>query len=280
MMRTAKTLDHYLAEWDLANPRLLNQTMTSRLYTVNHHADIVVLKVLEATETDERRGAAALRHFAGQGAVRLLRWDEGAHLLEYAAGDELVTLVERGDDAEATRVIAQVIEQLHGAPPPPPGEGLVRLEHWFRALFRQADADREAGRESIYRRGAAVAERLLATQRDIRVLHGDIHHRNIRSSARGWLAFDPKGLVGERTYDCANTLCNPVIPALVHNRERLLTQATILAEALGLALPRVLAFTFAYACLNASWWIALNGPDIVAWSLSVARIVEPLLEPE
>jgi streptomycin 6-kinase len=113
----------------------------------------------------------------------------------------------------------------------------------------------------------------------VRVLHGDIHHRNIRKTSRGWLTFDPKGLVGERTYDCANTLCNPVMPELVHNETRLLTNAAILADKLSLDLSRVLAFTYAYACLNASWWLMRIGTkgaeDIVQWHLNIAVIIEP-----
>ncbi len=130
--------------------------------------------------------------------------------------------------------------------------------NWIAGLGRsshKAAADSQAGITSIYVRSAALTARLLADQRDIRVLHGDIQHYNIRQSPRGWLAFDPKGLVGERTYDCANTLCNPVLPELVHNETRLLTNAAILADMLMLDPWRVLAFTYAYACLNASWWL-------------------------
>jgi streptomycin 6-kinase len=200
--------------------------------------------------------------------------------MEYAAGDELVTVVERGADEDATRIIAQVIQQLHSVPQEAPRDGLFVLDRWFGALFNKAAADRHAGIESIYVRGAARAARLLADPREVRVLHGDIHHRNIRQSARGWLAFDPKGVVGERTYDCANTLCNPVMPELVHNETRLLTNAAILADTLALALPRVLAFTYAYACLNASWWcLRSDGDEIVQWALKVARIIEPHLAP-
>ena len=128
-------------------------------------------------------------------------------------------------------------------------------------------------------RAAAVAKQLLANPRDIRALHGDIHHYNIRQSRRGWLAFDPKGLVGERTYDCANTLCNPGIPELVLDESRLLANAAILAEMLGLDRWRILAFTYAWACLNASQWLQLGGHEIVPWYLKVAEIVEPHLDP-
>ncbi len=278
-MSDNKKLNYYLAAWNLSNPQLLTQTVTSHIYTVTHDTETVILKLLSLSETEEQNGAMALRYFDGRGAVRLLRYDEGAHLLEYAAGDELVTLVERGEDENATRIIAQVINQLHSVPQKAPRDGLFMLERWFRALFNKAAADRQAGIESIYVRSASLTERLLADQHEVRVLHGDIHHRNIRQSSRGWLAFDPKGVVGERTYDCANTLCNPVMTELVHNKTRLLTNAAILADTLALDLSRVLAFTYAYACLNASWWSQRVGAeDIVQWHLNVAVIIEPHIE--
>jgi len=278
-MNDAKKLNAYLTAWRLSHPQLLTQTQTSHIYTVTYDSETVILKLLSPLETEEQRGAAALRYFDGCGAVRLLRYDESAHLLEYASGDELVTLVRRGEDENATRIIAAVIKQLHSVSQDAPRDGLCALERWFEALFHKAAADRRAGIESIYVRSAALAARLLAEPRDVRVLHGDIHHHNIRQSARGWLAFDPKGVVGERTYDCANTLCNPVMPELVHNETRLLTNASILADALEIDLARVLAFTYAYACLNASWWSARSdGKDIVQWHLKVAAIIEPHLE--
>jgi streptomycin 6-kinase len=279
-MSDTRRLSAYLARWELSNPRLLTQTLTSHIYTVTYSGETVILKLFAPTETDEQRGAVALQCFDGQGAVRLLRYDAGAHLLEYAAGAELVTLVERGQDKEATRIIAQVLWQLHSAQQNTPHDGLFSLERWFGALFDKAAADKQTNHTSIYIRGAALAEQLLANQREIRVLHGDIHHRNIRLSTRGWLAFDPKGVVGERTYDCANTLCNPVMPELVHNETRLLTNAAILADTLAIELPRVLAFTYIYACLNASWWSRRgDGEAIIQWSLKVAEIIEPHLKP-
>jgi streptomycin 6-kinase len=274
-----KKLNNYLTAWNLSNPKLLMQTMTSHIYTVTHESETVILKLLSPAEIDEQRGAVALRCFDGHGAVRLLRYDEGAQLMEYATGDELVILVERGEDENATRIIAQVIQQLHSVPQNIPHDGLILLEHWFEALFNKASSDRQMGVDSTYVRSASLARRLLIDPRDVRVLHGDIHHRNIRQTSRGWLTFDPKGLVGERTYDCANTLCNPVMPELVHNETRLLTNAAILADTLALDLSRVLAFTYAYACLNASWWLLRKGTkgaeDIVEWHLKVAMIVEP-----
>ena len=272
-------LHYYLATWNLSNSQFLTQTHTSRIYTVIYETETVILKLLSPSEIDEKRGAVALRYFDGHGAVRLLHHDQGAQLLEYAAGDELVTLVERGEDESATRIIARVIQQLHSVPQNIPQDGLLLLERWFDALFKKAASDSQAGIDSIYVRSASLAKRLLLDQREVRVLHGDIHHRNIRKSSRGWLTFDPKGLIGERTYDCANTLCNPDMPELVHNETRLLTNAAVLADTLALDRSRILAFTYAYACLNASQWLphidTKGAEDIVDWFLKIAVMIEP-----
>jgi streptomycin 6-kinase len=272
-------LERYLSAWQLSNPQPLARTRTSHLYTVSWQSDTAVLKLLTEDGREERRGAAALRYFDGRGAVRLYRSDAAAQLLEYAGGEELIGLVESGDDRGATQIIADILGQLHGAPQGEPGDGLLPLKDWFHALFAKADADRAAAVESIYVRAAELAARLLADPREVRALHGDIHHRNIRRSSRGWLAFDPKGLVGERTYDCANTLCNPSkrqarCDGLVHDERRLLTNAGILSGALEIELGRVLQFTFAYACLSAAWSLTTHDSDAAQWALNIATLLE------
>jgi len=277
-----ENLNHYLQLWNLSDPQPLTETVTSQLYTVQFEGTTVVLKLLTDYGWEEQRGAAALRCLDGHGTVRLYQADEKAQLLEYANGVELVTLVENGDDAEATRIIANLLNQIHSVGQPIPCDGVFPLKPWFQELFKKADADEHAGIESIYRRGAQIARRLLDDPRDVRVLHGDIHHHNIRQSPRGWLAFDAKGLVGERTYDCCNTLCNPYLGRprhddLVHNEQRLLTNAGILADGLGIDLPRLLTFTYAYACLSASWSLSINAEDVAQWMLEIAQIIEPHL---
>ncbi|MBK9121901.1 MAG: 3'-kinase [Chloroflexi bacterium] len=274
-----ENLNHYLSRWKLSDPQLLAQTPTSHVYTVTRAGDTLVLKLLTEYGWEEQRGAAALRHYDGHGAVRLYAADEHAQLLEYASGDDLISLVERGDDTGATRIIAEVLNQLHGVAQGKPADGVFPLKDWFRSLFARAASEDN----SIFARAVPVAERLLNAPRDVRVLHGDVHHGNIRQSARGWLAFDPKGLVGERTYDCANTLCNPFrgqpgYDPLVHNEQRLLTNAGILADTLGIEFRRVLAFTYAYACLSASWSLDARAESHARWALNIAQIIEPHLD--
>jgi streptomycin 6-kinase len=268
------SIHHYLTAWNLTEPTLLVQTATSTIYTVQCGDETVILKLIKPNGIEERAGAEALRCFDGDGAVRLLRSDEDAHLLEYADGHDLTGLVKRGRDEDATVIIADVLNQLHSAYLGRQPEGLTSLSRWFDSLFRRASGVAD---EDIYRRGAKVARKLLDHPQQQTVLHGDIHHENIRHKAgRGWLAFDPKGLYGERTYDLANTFCNPLnMTALVENEGRVLRTAEIFSQKLDMDRSRILAYVFAYTCLSASWSMEDGSEGDAASTLRIAAIVEP-----
>ncbi|MBI5667676.1 MAG: phosphotransferase [Chloroflexi bacterium] len=269
-------LEHYLRLWHLSDPEPLAQTPTSHVYTVQHNGERAVLKLLTPIGVeDEQGGAVALRYFDGQGAVRLMRHDQEAHLLEYAGDEDLAPMVWRGEDVAAAAIIAGVLNQLHRVSLDKPPPELQPLRRRFRELFVKAARDEAAGEDSIYGRGARVAQRLLAEPRQECVLHGDIHHQNLRRHpVRGWLAFDPKGLYGERTYDAANTLCNPPhAQELVSSEARLLRITQVLANGMGIEVDRVRAFVFAYACLSASW-LDDGAGDVRQQMLTVARNAE------
>jgi streptomycin 6-kinase len=279
-------LEHYLNLWNLSDPQPLAQTVTSHVYTVTHEGERVVLKLLSDVGDEERVGAIALRHWNGHGAVQLIHSDDSAHLMEYADGESLDGWVKRGEDAASIEVIAGVLNQLHSVQTPPP-EGLYPLERWFRDLFAKADEDEHADSNSVFQRGARVARALLADPHEVRVLHGDIHHENVRQSGRGWLAFDPKGLVGERTYDTANTLCNLIYRGTetdaARNEARILQSASILSARLGIERVRILTYMFAYCCLSAAWSLRvpelMPEEDMASHTLQIAALVEPHISP-
>jgi streptomycin 6-kinase len=209
-----------------------------------------MLKVLKQT-SDEQAGAEVLRYFAGAGAVRLLASDAGGLLMERADGDRsLVAMAVSGGDEQAAGI--------------PAGCVAIRPE-------RHDHARREAAR-----RCADIARRLLATERETVVLHGDLHHDNVLHSARGWLAIDPKGLIGEPTYEVANLLCNPQpYGDIVHRPERMLRLAMLYAERLGLDVQRVLGFALAHAGLSAAWSLQ-DGGD-AGYRVRCAEVLDPLV---
>jgi len=266
------SLAKYLQKWGLANPHALTETATSHIYTVTHQSETTILKLLKPIGIDDEAGGAiALRHFDGFGAVRLIQADKQAHLLEYASGENLTSLVEQGKDDLATGIIADVLNQLHSCPLPKNTDGLISLRRRFRSLFHHAE---KPSSDPIFKRAAQLANHLLSNPLQICVLHGDIHHENIRHHPkRGWLAFDPKGLIGERTYDVANVLCNPItLPQLVCDETRLLKQSAILADKLMIEHKRILAFVYAHACLSVCWSLEDGMDSDSAWN--VAKMAE------
>ena len=274
---TDSTLVEYLQRWNLSDPERIAQSPRSEVYLVRSDGQPAVLKLLTPEgAADEADGALALRYFDGEGAVRLLASDPGAHLLEYAGDEELAGMVAQGQDLRAAELIAGVLNKLHRPRPGVPVPKLRGLPERFSSLFAAAQRDHAANQESIFVRGARVARHLLAQPQDECVLHGDVMHHNIRRHPqRGWLAYDPKGLYGERLYDAGNVLCNPAnARQLVLSEQRLLDVTRVLAEHMEVDLGRLRAFVFAFACLSASWPDKPPGSEIQNWFLAVARNAE------
>jgi streptomycin 6-kinase len=249
-------------------------TSSSALYPVRWKTRAAMLKVV--THPDERNGAAALAWFAGHGAVEVLAMQGDAVLMARAGdADALVSMVGRGEDDAATRIICSVVQALHAPRAAPPPPELTPLTRRFRGLFRVADA---AGAPEHYVEAAKMARRLLAEPLNQMVLHGDIHHENIlHDEARGWVAIDPKGLIGEATYDYANTLENPIKhPDLVLSPGRLRRQAEVIAETTGVDLRRLLEFTFAFAALSECWGV--EDGNATGYALAVSKIARAELD--
>lgn len=259
-----------LHKWGLQPDGGLIETHTSQLLPVRHVDGPAMLKVLKPA-SDEQAGADMLRYFAGMGAVSLIVADGDAWLMERADTDpSLIAMALSGGDDRAAANLADCVAQLHAPRDLPAPGGLIRLHDWFHSLFaREADLPMLA-------RCAAVARDLLATERDIVVLHGDLHHENVLHSPRGWLAIDPKGLIGERTYELANLLCNPQPHGkVVHRPERMQRLAMLYAERLTLNVQRILGFALAHAGLSAAW--SLDDGTDASYRLKCAEVLDPLV---
>ena len=181
--------------------------------------------------------------------ARLLRGDGEAQLLEWIDGPPLSDLVRAGKDTDATLILAGVAARMHADRGPPP-EGLWPLEEWMGALLEGTGEG-----TARHRAAARLAGRLLETTKQAQPLHGDLHHDNIlHHGARGWLAIDPKGLLGDRHYDFANALFNPIgLPDLVRDPDRFRAQAAVLADRASLDFDRLLSFCLCYAALSEIW---------------------------
>ena len=237
------------ADWRVLHASFVTETAGSTIWRVRlvGAPGTAVAKVLKpaADAADELRGAHYLRWRAGEGAVRLLAEDGLMLLLE----DGGVATLESLPDAAAMPVAADVLARLHQPRPAP--AALQPLHERFGALFRRVTTPHDAA----YALAADIAHELLDALHTPVALHGDLHHDNVVHGARGWLAIDPKGLLGDAAFDAANWFYNPWGQDALHRQaERIAALAQVLAAPLGCTSAHVLRHAVAYGGLSAAWF--------------------------
>lgn len=253
------------------------ETPTSLLGFGVRAGSAVVLKMTKFAG-DESHSGKVLEAFAGDGAVRVYESETGAVLLErLEPGEQLIDLVKRGDDEEATRILAQVMKKL--AHRQAPAE-CPTVADWGRGFDRYlASGDRQVPLALVHE-AHDLYQDLTATQGTTMLLHGDLQHYNVLfDNKRGWVAIDPKGVVGEWEYEVAALLRNPVEhPELFANVAIINRRLEILTSILPLNHSRILRWSYAQSILSALWDIEdgyridPNNP-----SLTLARLLKTLL---
>ncbi|MCE4062357.1 phosphotransferase [Pandoraea sputorum] len=240
-------LDDYIRRWGLVPDAEPILTATGCLLPVLYRGQPAMLKLAVCEE--ERRGNDVMAWWDGDGAARVLARCDDAVVLERACSAySLVDLSRTERDDDAMRIACAVLNRLHShnAIQRP---AVVPLGAWFEPLTVSSWPD-----DHLLHLSAATAKDLLsAPLMDEVVLHGDIHHGNIlHFGERGWLAIDPKGLLGDRAFDYANLLCNPSHGIAV---DRFSRRVSILVDASGIDRRRLLQWTLAWSGLSALWMI-------------------------
>jgi streptomycin 6-kinase len=252
----------YLQAWQLEPDGVPIQTHSSYLLPVKRGGAPAMLKI--ALHVEEKRGGAMMEFWNGRGAARVFEHEGNALLMERAMGElSLREMVRQGHD-EASQVLCAVAAQLH-APRLQSAPYGVPLSLWFRDL---APAAARFG--GILTLCALTAQELLTSPQQMRILHGDIHHDNVLDfGERGWLAIDPKGLVGERGFDFANLFCNPGLETATAPG-RLKRQIQVVAQAAQLDRKRLLQWVLVWSGLSAVWMFQDDGD--AALQLRVAQL--------
>ncbi|WP_136706514.1 aminoglycoside phosphotransferase family protein [Agromyces sp. H66] len=267
----------WLRRWRLRQVGDPHTTASSTLIAVVTDDGAPAMLKIARTE-EEARGADLLAALDGHGAARMLRRDGEASLIERATGPaNLVDLVRSGRDDEATHILCAAAAGFHAASAhvldgdDPPL--LIELRTWYRHLFAHADE-----LTPLHRRGAEFAAVLLDDARDEVVLHGDLHHGNVLDFGdRGWLAIDPKGLLGERAFDYCNLLCNPS-----HERAlapgRLEHQLGIVVAEAGLERGRLARWLVSWCALSSTWFALDDDPAHAESAAAIGELALGLVE--
>jgi streptomycin 6-kinase len=269
-------LNKAMIRWSLSRATLLAETRTSWIYKVEQDGrEPAVLKQLkpDAGDDEELRGSALLAWYAGQGAATVFDAADGIVFMEWLDGASLGDAARAGRDDEATVAIAALVRELHQpreADPPP----LQPLRFHFRALFDMQASRWPAKGRDLLARSLGTAHRLFDRPAPSVPLHGDLHHDNIIASRRGWLAIDPKGMIGDPAYEVANLFRNPHgAPRVFADAARIARRADILEARLGYTRKRILAYAAAHCALSICWDIEAQDRDSISQSLDVLPLL-------
>lgn len=238
--------------WDLA-VGVASPHMSLNYLELTHTGDgrVVALKV-GVPHAELFTEMAALRRFAGRGAVALLDADVplGALLLARVAPGTMLS--ELGDDDRATRIAAGVMRRLAG--PATDVADLPRFEHWLERALRLTREQWDPGARmprDLLSQAEHAFERLADGAPDV-LLHGDLHHANILHDAHlGWLAIDPKGVIGPAVLEVGRYLHNQLPSG---DRGAVLARrVAIFADELGYAREHVAAAGLVDGVLSLCW---------------------------
>jgi streptomycin 6-kinase len=225
----------------------------------------------------------ALRLFDGEGACKLLAYNEEKYwmLLERLNPGEMLAALK--DDEEATRIAAEVMKKiwrpvdmasaslLANSQQAAGLHKFIRLTDWFdglkrlRQMFNGGTGPLD---EKLVQRVERSVEDFFIENHDPVLMHGDFHHYNILSSGRGWLIIDPKGVIGPAGYEVGPLLMNPWGKLIDSSDIRQITKRRIdiLHEHLRFEPERIREWALAHAVLSAWWGIE----DNTGWEYSLA----------
>ncbi len=251
-MSATAHLDEHMAGWRLTRDGEPFETHSSWLCFVRRGDDRALLKAFKPG-SDEAPGARYFAAHQGKGTVRVLESDPRAILIErILPGRQLTRLSVEGRDDEATHIICDTIESLQSS--------RAEIAGWPGHQDQIAEFERRIAIAPLTVDIAAHARALFleldASQTERVLLHGDLHHENILfDENRGWLAIDPKGVVGDLAYELAAPLRNPLDrPDTFMTPAQMDRRVHIYCERLKLDRRRVLSWCFARNCVAALWY--------------------------
>ena len=201
----------------------------------------------------------ALKLFNGEGACQIIDCDEekGFLLIEQLQPGKMLSELENDD--ERTRIALQVMKKIW-RPAPEMGK-FIRLKDWFAELENiRPTFNGMTGpypKELVEQVESSLPE-LFADEHHL--IHGDFHHFNVLSSERGWLAIDPKGVIGPCGYEIGPLMINPWDNSMgsAQFEVRAKRRVSLLREGLGWEREKIIQWSTAHALLS-SWWDYPNG---------------------
>jgi streptomycin 6-kinase len=251
----SEILEKYKSSWGLSNILKVTSTATSDIYRGTSRHGEVILKILnEVGLKDELPGTYFLEKCQGVGCVRLFEFDQRGLLMEFLPGDNLYQFTKKAQEEKANQAFCRIAKLLGKIKVENHEKNFVHVQKLFNIFERV-----KVGPELIELIELAVflSKELMSSQDREVLLHGDLHHENVRSRLDGeFVCYDSKGLVGDPSYELATVLKNPWnYPEISHDMKVSLERAKYFSRELGLPYERIIAFAYVHFCLSICWAI-------------------------
>jgi len=214
--------------------------------------------VLKLQPVDEETAGepAALRAWAGRGAVRLFEHDPGTGAMLIERLDASRSLSSIPDDLQALRILSELLAGLVSVPAP---AGIRRLGDLAEGMLDQVPAalsklPRVEDRLLVRSCATAMAEQLPVT--GDRLLHWDLHYDNVLAGEREpWLAIDPKPLAGDPGFELFPALWNrwDDLTASGNVARAVRRRFDLMVEVLGIEPRPAAAWTLGRVLQNVLW---------------------------
>jgi streptomycin 6-kinase len=193
-----------------------------------------------------------LKVYEGVSMCRLIDGIEerGVLLIErLKPGDNLKTVEY---DVAAVKIASMLMKKMRDKSATT--KGFQTIEDWAEGISKMRthyNGGSGPFSESVVQEVEELFPKLITSQKNCYLLHGDLHHENILLNNGEWKLIDPKGIVGEVEYE--------VVPFIVNNLpdhqfEKLIDQRIqIFSKELGASIDRVYGWGLCHSLLSA-WW--------------------------
>ena len=273
LSRLPLLIDGAIQRWGLTDIQQIDNLSVNYVAFAKRGKEDVVLKI-GVINYEFISEMTALRIFDGDGAVRLLESDEDNYMFLMERVRPGTMLVALEDDERRTHIACDVMTHLWRPAPEGP---LIQLSEWFeglKGLRVRFDGGTGPFPEKLVGRAESLLPELFADSSPPVLMHGDFHHFNVLSSKRGWLAIDPKGVIGPAGYEVGPLLMNPWgdflnRPDPVDITERRLA---ILSERLGLPRDQLRDWGICHSVISA-WWDLTEDGTGGDYSIGCAEVI-------
>jgi streptomycin 6-kinase len=203
--RLPRLLRALLDEWDLRLDGTAAYGNCAIVVPVLAGGQRAVLKV-QFPHREAETEHLALRTWAGNGAVQLLRADPRrfALLLERLESRDLTTI----DALDACEIVGQTYKRLHVAAGPQYRPLSGELKGWVEG-FRRLPASAPVPHRYVEQALSLSEDFIVDPATDGKLIHTDLHYENMLAAEREpWLVIDPKPLSGDPHFEVAPLIWN------------------------------------------------------------------------